>query len=290
MSLEHGLNKHFKIVLPYQTYKGAIPLNAPAIRKDGRTWAGGDIVLVQRVNALESKDSERINAWGNQFYDLSDACIVFEDKVKPQPNSPLLKGIRGVALDGDYVAVDAKSVEDAIKSGAMEHFKVTESATVQYKNDGKLQNEIVENIVLLPYDRDSIKLNSDQYDSIDAKEFNRKDFIHGRDMEESEIVKDGKVIHDIWGMYEDRIIVPLVKKVFAHNKEEHGYDTNMGVFLPSETKDKAKMRAFYVNRLGDGSRFDGYDGLGSGDSCLLGVVENAEGVAQKLEYAKPAQE
>ena len=62
MSLEDGLNKHLNIVLPYQTYEGVIPLNAPAIRKDRRVWAGGNIVLAQRVNALESKDPERMNA------------------------------------------------------------------------------------------------------------------------------------------------------------------------------------------------------------------------------------
>src|SRR3989338_8235337 len=233
------LNMH--VVKPFQDYTGPVPETVPAIRLDGREWASGNIVLAQRLGALESGDEERINAWGENYFDLSDLLAVFEDSIKLQPNSGFLTGIRGVvdAGDGLYVAVDASYVKSAVSKDGMKYFEVEGPVTVRYirKNDEGQEESVTEtvaDVVLLPYDMDSVSFTPDQFRAINAPEAKRANVIHGRGMEQKEIVKGGKVIHFAWASYNPDVVVPLVPKMFEFNEKTYGYDTNMGLYLPSD--------------------------------------------------------
>ena len=281
-TLIERLNSH--IVLPFQDYTGPIPETVPAIRLDGREWASGNVVLKQKLDALVSRDKERISAWGGYYFDLSDLLAAFEDRIKLQTDSGFLKGIRGVveAEDGLYVAVDAGRVQSAVSQDGMKYFEVKGPVTVSYIRKGEKQEETVAEVVLLPYDRDSVRFTPDQFRAINAPEAKRADIIYGRDMEQEEIVKDGKVIHFAWASYNPDVVAPLVPKIFRFNKETYGYDTNMGLYLPSEPSEKGEGRALVADGLGGGSRLVGYGLLGD-FGRLLGVVpKDAEGVAQKL--------
>src|SRR3989338_802075 len=112
-----------RMVDPFDVKIGPIPEIVPVFEDDVRVFAGGKVVLAERLKALRSEDANRIEAWGNNYYDLADACITFEDLLKPLPYSPLLTGMRGVVKtsDGLYVAVDAKAVSKATKQ--MDYFK-----------------------------------------------------------------------------------------------------------------------------------------------------------------------
>ena len=92
-SLTNLLNKGIE---PFEAYSGSIPETVPAIRLDGRVWASGNIVLQQILDALNLGDKERISAWGENYFDLSDLLAAFEDRIKLQPDSGFLTGIRGV--------------------------------------------------------------------------------------------------------------------------------------------------------------------------------------------------
>jgi len=281
--LDAQLNKGF--VLPFQTYEGSIPLNVPAISKDGRVFAGGNIVLGQRLGALQLGDEDLINGWGNNYFDLADLALVLEDRVKFQPDSPLLKGIVGVVetSDGSYVAVDARAVDVILKKGKYGLFKrqFSESEVAHYLRDGKKQPEVVSNVILFPYDGDSIKLTSDQFNAVDATAIKRKNIVHGRDLEKNEIVKGDKVTHPAWKMYDPKMIVPLVRKTFEHNKKAYGYTDNMGLYLPDEPQDNAEGRALCVGRLNDRSGLVARNGLGNGNSRSVGVASVvAEGDAR----------
>src|SRR4030042_1534433 len=110
MNLDEQLNKGF--VKPFHVYNGPIPMNVPAMTEDNRVFAGGNVVLGKRLDALQSQDEERISGWGENYFDLADLDLVLEDLVKLQPDSPLLKGIVGVVetQDGNYVAIYARAV------------------------------------------------------------------------------------------------------------------------------------------------------------------------------------
>ena len=88
---------------------------------------------------------------------------------------------------------------------------------------------------------------------MDAIAIKRKDMIHGRDLEENEIVKGNKVIHPAWKMYNSEMVVPLVRKTFEYNRRKFGYNENMGLYLPSEPQDNAEGRALCVGGLGNWS-------------------------------------
>ena len=291
MSLTDKLNKGQVEVVQftsYQDYTGSIPKNIPGIKLDGRRVSGGNIVLKERLDALKSKDKDRIAGWGENYFDLADACVCFEDLVKLQPDSPLLTGIMGVVKtqDGLYVAIDAKAVESAIAQGNMKYFKVSGSETASYRRDGKIQQASVSDVVLLPYNRHSVSFTPDQFKAINGSEIKRADILYNKDMRKKDIVKDGKVIHPAWKIFSPEVIVPLVNETFKYSKE-YNYDTNMGFFLPSsEPSQKAEGRALCVGRLYSGSGLAGYYGLGNDSSRLVGVVEKGiEGAAQKFDPA-----
>ena len=278
------LNMH--VVKPFQDYTGPIPETVPAIRLDGREWASGNIVFAQRLGALESEDRERIEAWGQNTFNLPDLLTTFEDSIKLQPNSGFLTGIRGVvdAEDGLYVAIGASYVQSAVSQDGMKYFEVKGPVTVSYIRKGEGQEETVTDVVLLPYNRDSVSFTPDQFRAINAPEAKRANIIHGRDMEQEEIVEDGKAIHFAWASYNPDVVVPLVPKIFEFNKEAYGRDRNMGLELPfNEPSGKGKGRALIASRLWSGSMLYGCE-VGGVDILLLGVVKkDAEGVAQKLE-------
>lgn len=273
----------------FEHFEGPIPETVGGIRSVGREFAGGNIVHRLRLEALQSGDRDRIlQGFGEKHYDLADACITFENLVKLQPDSTLLKGIRGVVetQDGLYVAIDAKAVESALKNGGMQYFKVSEQEIVNYIINGKSQQETASDVVLLPYNRSSLKFTPEQFRAINVPEIKRSNIIYNRDVAEEEIVRDGKVLpNTAWGiLYPAELIVPLVQKTFEFNREEWSYDTNMGLFLPtSEPKNNAEGRALFVGRLWDWSRLGGRVVLGVGGCRLVGVgCKYAEGVAQKL--------
>jgi len=229
MSLTDKLNKGQVEVVqftPYQDYTGSIPENIPGIKLDGRRVSGGNIVLKERLDALKSKDKDRIAGWGENYFDLADACVCFEDLVKLQPDSPLLTGIMGVVKtqDGLYVAIDAKAVESAIAQGKMKYFKVSGSETASYRRDGKIQQASVSDVVLLPYNRHSVSFTPDQFKAINGSEIKRADILYNKDMRKKDIVKDGKVIHPAWKIFSPEVIVPLVNETFKYSKE-YNYDT-----------------------------------------------------------------
>ncbi len=272
---------------PFQNYMGHIPETVPSIRLDGREFASGDVVFEKRLQALLSEDKERIGALGENYFDLSDLLVAFEDSIKLQPNSGFLTGIRGVvdAEDGSYVAVDAGHVKSAVSLDGMKYFKVKGPVTVSYirqNNEGQKKEvtEIVADAVLLHYNGDSVSFTPDQFRAINAPEAKRANIIHGRDMKQEEIIKDGKVIHFAWKAYNPNVVSLLVQKIFEFNKEKYGYDANMGFYLPFEPSGKGEGRALYASRLGYRSRLIGKYLLGSDISRLLGVVP--KGVAQKL--------
>ena len=268
---------------PFDVQKGPIPEIVSLLRKQGRSFASGKVVLTERLNALRSGNPEQIGAWGD-YYDLADACITCEGQLKPQPNSPLLVGIEGVVhtADGHYVAVGAAAVAQAVK-GKMKHFPVRGSETAHYGADGRM-NRPVHDVVLFPYVRnDYAQLTPDQFTAVDAKALKMPAFIHGRGMHMAEIVNGKNVVHPVYrALYSHRLIVPLTEEIFAFNKRKYDYDRNMGAYLPAEPQDHAELRAFCAGRLDDGSRLRGDIDLDNSVSRLVGVVERgAAGAAKK---------
>jgi len=300
MSLDNQLNKHLvQIITPekFKVYQGPIPETIPLITNQGRIVAGGNIIFNERRDALSSQNQERINAWGNNYYDLADASLTFEDLLKIQPDSYLLKGIQGIVNtnDGLMVAVDANAVKRSTKQRTWKYFQsqFSKQETVIFGTGNQEQKQGVEDIVLFHYDNDSIKLKADQFKAVKAQEIKRKDIVYGEDLQQEQVVKDGKVVHKVWQQYDPKVIVPFAEETFAFAGKEYNFDTNMGVFLPNETQDNAEMRALCLIRLGGRSRLCGNGRLGNGVSRLVGVDSNynAEGAAREIDsdYLDPLQ-
>ena len=274
-----------RMVAPFDVKMGPIPTVVPVLRDDGREFAGGNVVLAERLNALRSGNAQQIEAWGNNYYGLADACITFEDLLKAQPDSPLLKGIRGIVetSDGLYVAIDEEAVYQATK-GNMRHFQVRGSETVTYGvGDNKVSKQ-AGNVVLFKYAKPScVELTGDQFNVVDAQSLKRVDFTHGRGMEETEVVEGKEVIHPVYkALWPAELVVPLVSETFKFNVREYAYDTNMGVYLAGEPQNHAEMRVFCANGLDCRSGLCGTNLLGSGGGRLVGVVEkSAAGAAKK---------
>ena len=270
---------------PFHVEVGDIPSVVSLLRDDGRVFAGGSVVLAERLRALRSGDAEQISAWCSNYFDLADACITFEDQLKAQSDSSLLTGIRGVVgtSDGSCVAVDAAAVSRATNDD-MRYFPVMDSETVSYGVGAAAVSRPVQSVVLLKYhDPYFIELSGDQFTSVAVKAVRRPDFVHGRDMEESELVSGGVIIHPVYrALWPAELVVPLVSETFRFNREEHGCNTSMGVYLAREPQGSAKMRAFCAGRLDYWSRLVGGYGIGDDDLRLLGVVESgAAGAAKK---------
>ncbi|MBI4149056.1 hypothetical protein HY491_01285 [Candidatus Woesearchaeota archaeon] len=269
----------------FEVQDGPIPNIVPFLRDHGRSFASGKVVFTERLNALRSGNPEQIAAWGNYYYyDLADACVTHEDKLKPQPNSPLLRGIQGVVhtADGHYVAVGAAAVSQAVK-GNMKYFPVRRSETVHYGVDGMVSRP-VHDVVLFAYaDTDYVRLTPDQFTAVDAKALKRSAFIHGRDMDMTEIVDGKNVVHPVYrALYPDRLIAPLTHEIFAFNRREYAYDKNMGVYVTEEPQDHAELRTFRADWLDNRSRLNGNGILGNCNCRLVGVAERgAAGAAKK---------
>jgi len=277
MSLDDNLN--FDQPKPFQSYEESIPETVPLIRADGRTFAGGKVILKRRLEALQSQNKEGIEGWGLNYFDLADASITYEDRVKFQTDSPLLTGIQGIVeRDGRlYVAIGLEDLEKSLVSGGIDAFELREAVTAKYKErnddgDVKLVEGQVTNVVLLPYDRRSMHLTGQQYEVLNGIEIKREDMIHGRDLRQDEVVQDGEVVHPVWKIYSAETVVPLVEETFKFNKENYDYNTNLGLFLPSEPQERAEVRALFVGRLGNGSRLYGGDDLGVAYGRSVGVV------------------
>jgi len=263
----------------FEAYRGMLPYIVPVLTKDRRTFAGGRVVLKERLDALVSGDEERIEAWGDNHFDLADACIIYGDEMKFQLDSPLLTGIKGVVnihLDR-YIAIDIESV-NAATNGNMECFEVSDSAIVTYGFGKYQQRETVQNVVLLKIGTCTtpsyIELSEEQFKAVNAAPINTKDMIFGRIPGPSmdEIVKNGEVIHLPWAIFPSEIVVPLVKKTFEYSRERYGYDTVMGVFFPRKPEANcAEMRALHVERLYTRSTLSAF--IESEVGCIIGVAE-----------------
>jgi hypothetical protein len=257
----------------------------------GGVFAGGNVVLNQRLNALQSEDKDKIQGWGMNDFHLADLSLLLEDLVKLQPDSPLLKGIAGVVetSDGNCVAIDANYVYAAVKKGKYKPFKkqLSRLELVKYSaNEEELYWVKVPNVILFPYDGTSIKLNPDQFNAVNAEPIKRKDIIHDRDMEEREIVKSGKVIHPAWKIYNPKMIVSLVRKTFEYNKKTYDHDTNMGFYLPNKPRNNAQGYALRVSTLyfPYWSRLFAWDDLGNNHCRPIRVLHGAfESDTQKSE-------
>jgi len=273
-----------RMVDPFDVKMGPIPDVVPMYRDEGKIFAGGKVVLAEKLKALRSGDAQQINAWGNNYFDLADMSLTFEDLLKAQSDSPLLKGIRGVVetSDGLYVAVNAEAVSKATK-GKMESFKVRDSEKVTYGlRDNKVSKQ-VSDVVLLKYTKPIyVEMDGDQFNAIAVEAMKRADFVHGRDLEKNEIVDKRKVVHPVYkALYSAKLVNPLVSETFKFNKERYGYDTNMGIYLASEPQDHAEMRAFCVGRLGSRWWLYGSDDFGGGNGQPVGVVEKGTAGATK---------
>lgn len=248
-------------------YQGPIPLTVPAIRQDGRTFAGGNYVFPRRTAALHSGDAGMIEQWGTTYFDLADACITGADgQYAIQPDSGFLTGIQGVVETGEgtYVAIDANAVKSALKEGGMDYFQAVD-VTAQFLYRGEPMEHKVENVVLLPYDIASIKLNREQASAVAVNWFERD--VVDRDLTRSEIMQSR------WQIYPEQIVNELADAVFPYNKDKHGYNSNMGIWLPSAPEQGAELRAFYLSRLSGRSGLNGRLSLGDDGNRLLGVVE-----------------
>lgn len=87
--------------------------------------------------------------------------------------------------------------------------------------------------------------------------------------------------HPVWQLLarDKALLADYVDFIFARAKERFNYDVNMGVYPALCGGDAPEMRAFYVNRLDDRSRFDGGDYVYGGDGRLVGVAPEALGGA-----------
>jgi len=267
----------------FDVKQGAIPYTVPALRKEGRIFAGGNVVLKKRLDALTSQDQAKINVWGNNYFNLADLCLIFEDQVKLQADSPLLTGIRGVVETQDdlFAAIDAEYAARAVKD--MKPFKVSGSETVVYGLGDNQRSESAQNVVLLRYVAPNyVELNADQFNSVNVETLRRKDLIIDRDMRQDEIVKEDQVIHKAFSIYPVEMVVPFVQKTFEYNKRTYNYDTNMGLYLTSPPQDHAEMRVLCVDRLCGRSWLSGYYYFGDGGNRVVGVASGyAAGAAKK---------
>jgi len=78
------------------------------------------------------------------------------------------------------------------RTNGWKYFKAQLSASEKAEytaRDGEQCNEEAKDIILLPYDGKSFKLNPDQFKAVKAEELKRKNMIYGRDMKKDEIVK-----------------------------------------------------------------------------------------------------
>ncbi len=267
-----------RMVTLYDVKIGSIPKVIPIFWEDGRIFAGGEVVLGERLNALRSGNDEQIQAWGNYDYDLADACLTFEDLLKVQHDSPFLRGIRGVVETSDclYVAVDAEAVSEATKNN-MKYFEVRDLETVNYGFENNKVSKQVKDVVLFSYvEPNYVNFSSDQFESVDAVKLKRDDFTYGRNMKKEEITARGKVVHPVYGaLWPAEWFIPLVEEIFKFNKEKYNHDTNMGLYLTEKPQGHAEMRAFYASRLNCWSRLCGSGYVGDGGSRLVGVVKNS---------------
>ena len=276
--------------------QGPIPYIVPFLRRQSlmRYWAGDD-VFRQRATVLEDALSifkergmeaakQRVQKWGNTFYNVPVLVLSFEDCVKIQKESGLLQGIEGVTNDGAMVAVNADYVRMAVAEGSFEeYFKVTLTADVIYGFKGNFQRFTSNNVVLFPYNGVCITLNADQFNAVGVEKKKRGQFEHGQDVRVSKIIENDVVGFPWSAILPSDAAVPLVKRTSKFSQEVYGYDTSMGLRLPSSPSENvAEGRALCAGRLDYGSRLVGDGGLGGGDCRLAGVVAgSAEGAAKK---------
>ena len=272
-----------ELVKPYDVRMGPIPEVVGGFNADGRESSGGDVVFAKRLDALKSNEGNKIAAWGNNHFDLSDLVLTFEDLVNFQKNSGFLKGILGVVntQDGLCIAVDAGQLRESIDSDGWKYFKgqLSSSERVHYINQsGKVEQREVSDVVLLPYDRRSFRLTPDQFGVVKTGgPINRKNLYLGEVREKDQIVQGEKVVCPILGKYDPDIIVPFVDETFKHNKREYDYDTNFGLWLAKEPEGNAEGRALCVNGLDYRSGLLGSFDLGVSNGRSVGVVERVAG-------------
>ena len=77
-------------------YTGPIPLTVPAIRADGRHFAGGNRIFQEILKVFMSGDTEKVRGIEQDYADLADAEFLFDDYIVVQLYSPFLTGIAGV--------------------------------------------------------------------------------------------------------------------------------------------------------------------------------------------------
>jgi len=267
-------------VMPFEPMVGPILYTVPLLREKGRAFAAGRVVLKERLDAMVSEDDERINVWCRNYFDLSDACITFEDKVKVQPDSAMLKGIRGVVktCDGESIAIDAEAVYKSTK-GRM-GFDFRQNETVHYGEDGRTR--LVHDVALFRLMKEYIEIDADQFKAMPGRALKRDQFAHGFQFDITDMIRKGEVVHEIYNhLWPSELFVPLVKHTFRLLREENKRK-GMGFYLQKEPKENAELRNFCIERIGIHSRINGYAMIGENDGMVVGVVEgNHMGYSKK---------
>ena len=197
--------------------------------------------------------------------------------------------------DGPHVAVYSAAVQSGIDKSKAGEFKERETETVEYNRNGQTQREQVSNVVLFPYDERVMSFTPAQLNAlIKVYRAKRADITSREDFTQDQMVKDGKVLQFPWKHYSADVLVPLFEGgvhqgkhfdgVFAYNKSEHDYDTNLG-FFPADAPsgNNVEMMALCASRLYGRFWLCGSSGLGDGNCHLVGVGDkSAAGAARYI--------
>ncbi|MBI5803643.1 hypothetical protein HY450_00195 [Candidatus Pacearchaeota archaeon] len=122
----------------------------------------------------------------------------------------------------------------------------------------------------------------ESYEAIQGAEFLTKDVIVNRGMRKGE-ARENPALLELLGRdtsFRDAVI----EKVFYEGKKQFEYKTMMGIYLPSKLY-QAHERAFYVVRLGCGSRLGGRSYLDCDYGRLVGKAPEVPNALERF-YAK----
>ena len=88
--------------------------------------------------------------------------------------------------------------------------------------------------------------------------------------------------------YDKGFMQEVVGRTFAEMNKQHGYTEGMG-FYPDGSEKHAKLRAWYVLRLGNGSDARGGSDLGSDRGRFVGIAPEAPNTPIEVPSAEPSQ-
>jgi len=267
-------------VEPFDAKVGPIPYTVPLLKEQGRYFASGKTVLAERLESMISGESEMISAWCHTYFDLSDACLTFEDKVKVQPDCAMLKGIRGVVktCDGEKIAIDAKAVYKS--TGGRMPFEPRQTETVHYGRNGRITMQ-VNDVALFRLVKEYIEIDADQFKAMPGKALKRDEFAHNEQLYMAQIIRGEEVVHEIYTrLWPGELLVPFVKNTFRLIREE-GKRKGMGLFLSEVQETNGQLRNFCIDLIKLQSPIYGYSLLRKPGRVLGAVEGNHMGYSKK---------